>query len=51
MDGGGNQFFLDLTTSPPAVKVCVHDENFSIVDIAPSFESFIDGLSLDPDMI
>lgn len=50
-DGGGNQFFLDLTTSPPAMKVCVHDEGFAIVDIAPSLEAFIDALATDPDMI
>lgn len=50
-DGGGNQFFLDLKVSPPAVKVCVHDDNCSIVNVAPSFEIFIDGLSVDPDMI
>ncbi len=50
-DGGDNQFFIDLDTSLGAVKICVHDENFSIVDIAPSFEAFIDGLSPDPDMI
>ncbi len=51
MDGGGNQFFLDFKTSPPAVKICVHDENFNIEDIAPSFEAFIGALSVDPDMI
>lgn len=50
-DGGGNQFFLDLKTSPPAVKVCVHDEGFSTIDIAPSLEAFVDALSLDPDMV
>jgi hypothetical protein len=50
-DGGGNQFFLDLKTLPPSVKVCVHDGGFSIVEIAPSFETFIDALSIDPDMI
>lgn len=50
-DGGGNQFFLDLKTSPAAVKVCIHDEGFSIVDIAPSLELFIDSLSVDPDMV
>jgi SMI1 / KNR4 family (SUKH-1) len=49
-DGGGNQFFLDLKTSPPVVKVCVHDENFLSLEIAPSLEAFIDGLYLDPDM-
>jgi hypothetical protein len=50
-DGGGNQFFLDLKTSPPSVKLCVHDDKFSIVEIAPSFWAFIDALSVDPDMI
>jgi hypothetical protein len=50
-DGGGNQFFLDLHTNPPRVKVCVHDEQFSIVDIAPAFEVFIERLAQDPDMI
>ncbi len=50
-DGGGNQFFLDLNASPPAVKVCLHDDNFSKVNVAFSFEAFVDGLSVDPDMI
>jgi hypothetical protein len=35
-DGEGNQFRLDMRASPAAVKVCVHDENFAILDIAPS---------------
>lgn len=51
VDGGGNQFFLDLKSSPQAVKVCVHDDNFSVVNLAPSFEAFIDGLAVDPEMI
>jgi hypothetical protein len=50
-DAGGNQFYLDLSTDPPAVKVCIHDENFRAIGIAPSFEKFIDGLEIDPDMI
>jgi hypothetical protein len=50
-DGEGNQFFLDLRRSPAAVKVCLHDESFSTVDVAPSFEMFIDGLSVEPDML
>jgi len=49
--GGGDPFFLDLTTTPPSVKVCAHDENCAIVDLAPSLEAFIDGLTIDPDMI
>lgn len=50
-DAGGNQFFLDFRTSPPSVKVCVHDEGFAVVDIAPTLEAFVDGLSFDPDMV
>jgi hypothetical protein len=50
-DGVGNQFFFDLKKSPAPIKVCVHDEHFSIVDVAPSFDAFVDGLSADPDMI
>jgi hypothetical protein len=50
-DGGGNQFFLDLGISPPAVKVCIHDESFLVVDLAPSLDAFIDALYIDPDMI
>jgi len=50
-DAGGNQFYLDLSNDPPDVKVCVHDENFRTVDIAPSLEVFIDGLEIDSDMI
>jgi hypothetical protein len=50
-DGGDNQFFLDLTMSPPPVKVCIHDEELRSVLLAPSFEAFIDALYVDPDMI
>jgi hypothetical protein len=50
-DAGGSQFFLDLATNPPVVKGCLHDENFQVVDLAPSFEAFINGLESDPEMI
>jgi hypothetical protein len=50
-NGGGDKFFLDLSSSPPSVKVCIHDDQFKIIDIASSFEAFIDGLGLDPDTI
>jgi hypothetical protein len=50
-DSGGNQYFLDLTREPPPVKICLHDEEFAIVQLAPTFEAFIDRLSVDPDMI
>lgn len=50
-DGGGNPFFLDMSVDPPSVKVCLHDQNFKIVEIARSLEEFIDRLHIDPDMI
>ena len=48
-EGGGNPFFLDLATPAAAVKGCIHDDNFAVVELAPSFQAFIDGLSLDSD--
>jgi len=50
-DGGGNQFFLDLSSSPPSVSVCIVDEGCRNVRLASSFDAFIDGLYIDPDMI
>lgn len=50
-DGGGNQFFLDLSDTPPSVKLCLHDRSMEIVPVSPSFEAFIDELDIDPDMI
>jgi hypothetical protein len=50
-DAGGNQFFLELSNKPAAVRLCLHDEAMRIVDIAPSFEAFIDSLETDADMI
>ena len=35
-NGCGDQFFLDLSTSPPCVKLCIHDDQFKIIDIASS---------------
>lgn len=50
-DGGGNQFFLDLRTTPAVVKVCIHDDNFRVIELAASFGEFIDGLEIDPNMV
>lgn len=50
-DGGGNPFVLDMSYTPPRVLACLHDEGFSMVEIATSFGDFIDNLELDPDMI
>src|SRR4051812_3586299 len=32
-DSGGNQFFLDLKIASAPVKICLHDQNFSIMDV------------------
>ncbi len=48
--GGDDQFFLDCGDVPPSVKLCLHDQAMRIVQIAPTFEAFIDELSIDPDM-
>lgn len=50
-DGGGNLFFLDTSKEPAPVMLCLHDEKMAIKQLAPNFESFIDGLETDPDMI
>lgn len=50
-DGGGNQFFLDLSTKPPRVKIFLHDRPENVVDVSASFEDFIDSLASDPDMV
>ena len=49
--GGGDQFFIDLADSPPTVKLCLHRNETLIVQVAPSFEIFIDELAIDLDMI
>lgn len=50
-DGGDNQFYLDLTDTPPSVWIYLHDENEARVKLASSLEEFIDGLTVDPDYI
>ena len=50
-DGGGNPFILDMSDSIPKVSICLHDEDFTVVEVAASFSEFIDHLELDPDMI
>jgi hypothetical protein len=50
-DGGGNILFLDLATEPPPVKVCWHDENYLVGQMAPTFEALIDGLHIPEDYI
>jgi hypothetical protein len=42
-NGLGDQFFLDISTTPASVKIYYHEVN-AIVEIAPSFEQFIDRL-------
>jgi hypothetical protein len=50
-DGGGNAFVFDLVATPPRVVVCIHDEDFALVELASSFVDFIDRLELNPDYI
>jgi hypothetical protein len=50
-DSGGNPFVLDLSFPTSPVRGCLHDESFKIVDLAPSFECFIDALKMNPDYI
>jgi hypothetical protein len=50
-DGGGGQFFFDLSSTPASIKFCVNDPGFDIIDIVESFEAFIDGLYINPDCI
>jgi hypothetical protein len=50
-NGGGDQLCLCFDVSPPAVAICLHDEDFDRVDAADSFGDLIDALRLDPDAI
>jgi hypothetical protein len=43
-NGLGDQFFLDISTTPASVKIFYPEENAIIVEIAASFEQFIDRL-------
>ena len=43
-DAFGNLFYLDLSTTPASVNLCVHDDAFEIIELAHSFEAFIDCL-------
>ena len=49
-DGGGNQIFLDVPNGV-AIGLCIHDEGFKMIEVAPSFAAFLDLLEEDPDMI
>lgn len=49
-DGGGNQIFLNVSNGE-AVGLCIHDEGFRTIEVAPSFAAFLDLLEEDPDMI
>ena len=49
-DPGGNQICLD-TSKDGNVFICVHDEGFRIIEVAPSLSDFLDLLEVDPEMI
>ena len=50
-DQGGTQILLVCNALAPAIKLCIHDEEFRIIDVAESFTAFIDMLTEEPDMI
>lgn len=50
-DGGGNQILLSYESTPPSVKLCLHNQGFRLLHVADSFGQFIDLLAEDPDMI
>jgi hypothetical protein len=50
-DGGGNQFFLSMSSQPPAVWLCLADEDGKRVKLADSMELFLTGLASNPDFI
>jgi len=50
-NGGGDLIVLSFTTVPPSVQVCVHEEEFELLDVADSFSEFIDMLHEDPDLL
>ncbi len=50
-DDFGNIFVLDFSKTEPQVGIYLHDAEMPYCPIAPNFESFIDGLFEDPDMI
>jgi hypothetical protein len=50
-DGGGNQLVLNYDLSPPSVHMLIHDEDFRLLQVANTFDEFLNLLSRDPDMI
>jgi len=58
-DDGGNQFLLKLDaldssgagSSDAEVWICIHDEAFRLVRLAPSLEHFVDSLAANPDYV
>ena len=50
-DGGGNQFYLLLSSQPPSVWLYLHDEGGKRIKLADCFEEFISGLISNPDFI
>lgn len=51
-DSGSNQIVLDFNEGvEPSVKLCIHDQNFKLIDVASSFGAFLYLLDEDTDMI
>jgi hypothetical protein len=49
IDGTGNIFILDTSTTPATVLVCDMDDNRELIKLASSFEDFINRLEIDPE--
>jgi cell wall assembly regulator SMI1 len=47
-DGGGNPFVLDTSSAPARVLVFDH-EDWELIELAPSFEDFINRLEINPE--
>jgi hypothetical protein len=50
-NGVGDVYVLDMNTAPPKVTLSLHEEDYREIDIARSFEDFIDRLEYGEDMI
>ena len=50
-DGGGNLFALDLSRDPAPVLLWLHDASGKVLELASTFDDFLEGLQENPDYI